>query len=298
MKSAIVKMHFVALLWGFAGVLGAVTSLDSSVLVTGRALVALLAVALWHGKREIVQALGLSRAQLVALIATGTLLGIHWIFFFKCIATSGVALALVTYSAGPAMIATAEVALGWAAPRRVIFLGALASWFGVWCIHPIWSIEQLFNPGFIYGVISSIAIVLMALSGKRLLKNKISSLALTLGQLFGALLISLPFAAQYYTDYTLQDALVIICLGVFCSALGQSLFNSALTSVRISTASIIATMETPYGIALAALLISQPLTAATTIGAALVTISAVLVSRPEDALENSESLRCQIPTPA
>lgn len=281
MNRAILSMHLVALLWGIAGVLGAITTLDSTVLVTSRSLVAMAAVIVFFGPRPIRDALELPARERVALVLTGLFLGLHWIFFFRAIHLGSVALALVTYAAGPALIAAAEVLLGWAPPRAVIFLGAFVSWAGVWCIHPVRSLDELLHPGFVSGVLSVLAIVLVGLSAKRLLRRQVSPLAVTVGQLVGALLVAAPFASfRIPAAIETKDLLVIVGLGVFCSALGQSLFNRALTSVRASTASIIATMETPYGVVLAALLISEPFTTATLLGTLLVTVSALIVSVP------------------
>lgn len=296
---AILCMHAVAFLWGVAGVLGAMSSLDATVLVVGRALVALLTIFIWYRLKRVVDALRISRGELFALFLTGVLLGIHWIFFFRAISLGGVALALVTYSTGPAMIAVAEVCLGWAAFRMAVFAGAVFCCVGVWCIHPITSVAELANPGFVSGMISSAAIVLMSLSGKRLLRKNISALALTVGQLFGAVIVSLPFAITNVPDQlAAKDIFVIFSLGIFCSALGQTLFNRALVEVRISTASIIASMETPYGVVLAALLVSQPLTLASILGTCLVTASAIIVSLTKQGPRGTKETPLQVLTSA
>lgn len=277
-------MHFVALLWGGAGVLGALTSIDSTLLVSGRSIVALCAVLCAYKLSSKKQFVFLSRKKLAALLLTGILLGIHWIFFFKCIQEGSVALALITYASGPAIIAIAEVLLGWSRPSLKIFIGALLSWLGIFCIHPITTLEQLLNSAFMYGCISAIAIVLMALLGKRLLRTEITALTLTLGQLSGALLVSIPFAASHiHEPITSKDIVVMLALGLFCSAIGQSVFNRCLGVVRVSTASVIATMEAPYGVILAWLFLADPLTPEVLLGTVFVTLSSILVSvRPAD----------------
>ena len=169
---------------------------------------------------------------------------------------------------------------GCRAPRRIaIFVAALVAWAGIFAIHPLHGMEELAHVGFISGIAASFAISGMALCVKRLIMQGVSHMTVTFAQLIGAVCFSLPIAAMRFSgEVALTDIGVILFLGVICSALGQTLFNSALRVVRISTASIVSSMETPYGILISFLLRGTPITLPVVAGTTLVTIAAVIVS--------------------
>ena len=167
-------------------------------------------------------------------------------------------------------------------------MSVILSFFGVSLIHPLNEMDAFLNIGFLYGIASMLAITGMALIAKKLLNEKMDPLALTLGQMTGGLLLTAPLTLQSLTfPLPIMDILVMIGLGVFCSALGQTLFNSSLTSVSLSTASIIASMEAPYGVLLAFVILGQPLTLPVVGGVCLVTLSAILVSLPSQSGESN-----------
>lgn len=274
-------MHLVALLWGVTGVLGAAASVDSSVLTAGRAAFALITIVIWFKPAAIKSAVSLQPKILATLLLIGVLLGIHWIFFFLSINKGGVAIGLVTYATTPTLIAIGEVLIGAAPLRLRTFFAAILSFVGVFTIHPIDNFTSLTKDGLGYGLLATLAIGIAALLSKRLLTNGVSPLELTLGQLTGALVVSLPIAFPHLsTSINAKDWLIVAGLGIICSAFGQTLFNKALMAVSVSTGSIIASMEAPYGVLLAKLLISQPLTLSVIVGVLLVTVSAILVSLP------------------
>ena len=259
---ALTYLHIAALLWGFSGVIGALTTVDSSVIACGRSILALIAVIAWFGIPKVKASIDLPPRVLFLLMLAGGLLGIHWIFFYLSITRGSVAIALATYAASIALIACAEVLLKWAPFRPIVIFSALLSFSGICIIHPITSLEALTERGFLYGAISSIVVACAGLLGKWILTtHKISALSLTVGQLSGAIIATLPLALFHFsTDISGRDILIIAALGIFCSAIGQTLFNGGLKFVPIGTAAIIADMEAPYGVLLAAVLIGQPLT--------------------------------------
>lgn len=280
---AILSMHVAALLWGLSGILGSITTVDSSIIAFGRAIFALLIVYFWFGSKDIRTSLHLTPRVLALLGLTGFCLGIHWIFFFLSIVKGGVAIGLVTYTASSTLIAIFEVVLGFARARLMTFFAAFLSFAGIYVIHPITSVASLMNEGFLYGMLATLFISIGAVNGRRLLLTKrIDSIALTIGQLVGVIIVTSPFVLYHVAQpITVKDILAIAGLGIFCSAIGQTMFNRALSSVQASTASIISNMEAPYGIILAALLLSQPITLTIVIGMLLVTGSALLVSLPK-----------------
>ena len=278
---AIIYMHLAAILWGFSGVLGALTAVDSSLVAFGRSIFALGTLVIWFGIPKVKAAFKLPYRSIALLLLAGLLLGVHWICFFHSISKGGVAIALITYAAAAGFIATGEVLLGWSPMRAIKIIAIILSILGIYIINPITNFESLKNEGLIYGIFSSLTISCTALFGKYLLmKDRVNSLALTLGQLGGAIVLTGPFAIRHLSNsITLQDLLIIAALGIVVSALGQTIFNKALRVVPVSSGAVIANMEAPYGVILAAILVSQPITLPITLGLGLVTFAAILVAK-------------------
>jgi drug/metabolite transporter (DMT)-like permease len=273
-------MHIAAIMWGLTGVLGALTTLDSAVTTVGRSICALVAVFCWYGVSAIRSALALPFAILGRVLVTGFLLGLHWIFFFLSIAKGGVAIALVTYAAGASFTTLAEIMLGWSRARWLKFFAPLLSLAGVYVISPVSQLGEIVsNEGLYYGLLSCLLVSLMALNGKALLRiERLDPLTITIGQFAGAIVVSAPVAAMHLPSaLNVNDIAITVVLGMGCSAIGQTLFNKALKVVPVGTATVVANMEAPYGVILAAFIVGQPITAAVALGVVLVTAAAILV---------------------
>lgn len=282
---AIAAMHLSALLWGLTGVLGAMTSLDSSILTVGRSIFALVAVTSWFGFGAVKAALHLRRGLQFRVVLGGFLLGLHWIFFFLSVAKGGVAIALVTYAAGAGFIAGAEVLLGWTKPKLASLIAPGLSFAGIYVMVPFTDLQSVLNnQGLVYGMISSFLLCVLAINGKSLMsRNGVAPLAITTGQLLGAIIIGSPVALAYLPQaFTLKDLAILILLGAFCSAVGQTLYNRALQTVPAGTGAVIANMEAPYGVVLAALLVAQPITGEVAVGVVLVTLSSLVAGFNSD----------------
>jgi drug/metabolite transporter (DMT)-like permease len=96
MKKALIQLNAAVFLWGFTGVLGRAITLDSTRLVWWRMLITM--VSLWalyliQGKaRRIPVKAGL----IISLI--GTILALHWVFFYASIKLANVTIALTCLS--------------------------------------------------------------------------------------------------------------------------------------------------------------------------------------------------------
>jgi len=62
-----------------------------------------------------------------------------------------------------------------------------------------------------------------------------------------AAVVLLPFAAAHWPVFTLHDVLLLLVLGVLCTAIAHSLFIDGLKGINTRTASMIACLEPVYG---------------------------------------------------
>lgn len=281
---AVVQLHFVALLWGFAGVLGTQATISSAGVAVGRSLCALLALVCWCGPSRVLGSLQLPSRALCGVFLNGLLLGLHWIFFFRSIALGGVAVGLVTYASAAGVIVLLEVLLGWARLSVMRVLAPLLSVAGVYVIAPSGSDSDLsMQAGLLFGLLSALVYAFMIVLGKGLMtRGAVKPLAVLSGQLVGATVIGIPVVVwQGIPPIGAHDLGVVVLLGVLCSAIGGGLFNRALVVVRSGTAAVITNMEAPYGVFLAWLLVGEQISTHTLLGVGLVTVAAILAARAD-----------------
>jgi drug/metabolite transporter (DMT)-like permease len=272
-------LHLVALIWGASGVLGALISASPSIVTSGRSFFAALAIILFFRKRLFTELKQISRPNILSLLLTGVLLGIHWICFFKSIQAGGVAMGLVTYATAPTIIALLEVIFLKAEQSYSILLAALLSVAGVWMLHPVTNISALLDEGFVFGMGSALSVGVNWILVKRLLNKEVGFVPLSVLQIGGACLATLPMALMSdLAEVSKADLIYIFILGLVCSAIGQTICIKCLKYVRASKASIITSMEAPYGVILAVLFAGQTLTLKVITGVILVTLATVIVS--------------------
>jgi drug/metabolite transporter (DMT)-like permease len=87
--------------------------------------------------------------------------------------------------------------------------------------------------------------------------------------LFAAMAL-LPFALAEWESVSVLDVLLLIVLGILCTAVAHSLFIAGMHGVPARTASTIACLEPVYGTLLAVLLLGERLTLRTVLGGAVI----------------------------
>lgn len=84
-------------------------------------------------------------------------------------------------------------------------------------------------------------------------------------------------------DLTIPQTLfawtILLCLGVFATAIPVVAFFAGLKQIGASRAGIISTVEPPVTVALGAILFAEPVTAATVIGGVLILIGVIVLER-------------------
>jgi drug/metabolite transporter (DMT)-like permease len=88
-------------------------------------------------------------------------------------------------------------------------------------------------------------------------------------------------AASTFDNFVItgRELILIVVLGVVCTALAHTLFIASLLRVPAATASVVSVLEPVYGIALAALLQGEIPDARTLAGGALIVLAALLATR-------------------
>lgn len=270
-------LHVAVALFGFAGLFGKWLTLPPITIVFGRAFTASVALAvLLRVQREAGKLAG--RGVDWRLAVNGAILAVHWVAFFQAIQTASVAVGLLGFASFPLFVLLLEAALR---QRRLLarewVTAALVS-AGLLLLVPEFRWENRTVQGLTWGVLSGFAFALLAV-GNRALAARYSpgTIALWQNACAAACLFPLVLVSAALPDA--HDALLLLVLGVVCTAFAHTLFIGSLRALSAHTASVVAALEPVYGIALAFLLLGETPGARTLAGAALIVGAALSATR-------------------
>jgi drug/metabolite transporter (DMT)-like permease len=259
MKKALLQLHAAVFLAGFTGVLGRLISLNELFLVWYRLLFAI--IVLWLIKLIFIKSeIKFGKKNIVKLFFTGSLVALHWVFFYGSIKYSNVSVGLVCFSSIGFFTALLEPII---MKRRLIFLEVFFGLMGMFGIFLIFHFNQNFSIGIFLGLISSFFAVLFTISNKDLVKT-VSPFDISLYEFTGGfftLSCILPFYFYFFPSVSfilsLQDFGWLMILSLFCTVLAFNLSASALKKISSFTVNLTFTLEPIYGILLAFLIYKE-----------------------------------------
>ncbi|HET8845987.1 MAG TPA: EamA family transporter, partial [Ktedonobacteraceae bacterium] len=264
------------LCFGLAGVLGKLSALPAPTIVFGRTFFAglvLLAVC-WF--RRVPLRAKRSRDSFL-LVGQGLLLAFHWTAFFQAINVSNVAIGLLSFSSFPLFTAALEPLLLHQRPGRTQIVAALLILLGIYVLVPSFTLQNTTTLGVLWGVLAGASFALLSVTN-RWLGRTYSSLMISLYQDGIAAIVLIP--ALFFTPIGAfrapHELLILLLLGVVCTALAHTLFIASLNTITAQTASLLASLEPVWGILFGVILLGNIPTASTLIGGALI-VGAILV---------------------
>jgi drug/metabolite transporter (DMT)-like permease len=275
LATAVVALHLAVALFGFAALFGQWIALPPAIIVLGRTLVAAMTLAL---------AAPLFRRATgrpsMALAVNGALLALHWVSFFAAVQTASVAIGLLSYASFPAFVVAIESVVQRRRPRLggLAVVGVVA--LGLALLVPDFSWSSRAVHGLAWGLVSGFTFALLAVRNRAWV-SRIGPITLALWQNGFAALWLLALVASTFDNFVItgRELVLIVVLGVVCTALAHTLFIASLLRVPAATASVVSVLEPVYGIALAALLQGEIPDARTLAGGALIVLAALLATR-------------------
>jgi len=258
------------LFFGLAGVLGKLSVLPAPLIVFGRAFFAglvLLAVC-WF--QHIPLRPKRSRDGFL-LLGQGVLLALHWTAFFQAINVSNVATGLLAFSSFPLFTAALEPLLLHQRPSRIQIVAAFLILGGIYLLVPSFTLQNNTTLGVVWGVLSGAAFALLSVTN-RWLGRTYSSLMISLYQDGIAAIVLLPvfFLTATSAFWMPHELLILLILGVVCTALAHTLFIASMRAITAQTASLLASLEPVWGIVFGILLLAAIPTASTLLGGAVI----------------------------
>lgn len=248
-RKSLAEIHIAVLLFGTAGLFGKWLVLSPLTIVLGRVFFASLTLAVLLKLTR--QGFSVSPRKIyLDLVLLGFILAIHWACFFQSIQVSTVAVGLLSFATYPVFTTFLEPLL---LKEKIIKMNILLSVFclvGVFFIIPHFGFGHSAFVGVLWGLLSSLTFALLTVLNRSLTQN-LPSLLLAFYQDFFALLFLLPSCFVLKPALNARDILLLLLLGVFCTAGSHSLFIDGMKRIKAQTASLIHTLEPVYGIVFA-----------------------------------------------
>jgi drug/metabolite transporter (DMT)-like permease len=237
--------------WGFTGVLGALISIDAVQMVWYRVLIAslsLFAYFIWS-KTDI----KVSRKEFMQFFFTGSIVAIHWIFFFHAIKVANVSVSLICLSSVTLFIAILEpIVKKQNVSKGDIFIGLVI----IIGIYLIFKFESKYTTGIIFGLLSALAASIFSTINSTLVQNTNPSIIgfyelsgaffwITVYRLFDTSLVHETF------NLSLSDWFYLMILGTICTALAYVAGVGVMRTLSAFRVALVTNLEPVYGIILA-----------------------------------------------
>ena len=266
----LVSANVAVLFFGLAGVLGKLSVLPAPLIVFGRVFFAGLVLLTICWFQRIPLRPRRTRDGFF-LLGQGVLLALHWTSFFQAINVSNVAIGLLSFSSFPLFTAALEPLLLHQRPNRIQIVAAVLILLGIYLLVPSFTLQNQTTLGVAWGVLSGATFALLSVTN-RWLGRAYSSLAIGLYQDGVAAVVLLPafFLLATGSFWMPHELLILLILGVVCTALAHTLFIASMRDITAQSASLLASLEPVWGTVFGVLLLRDIPTASTLLGGAII----------------------------
>jgi len=279
MRKSYLILHIAVILAGFTGIFGKLISLNEVALVWYRVLFSTLILLLGFKILKIRRLDSLK--DKIVIVQVGSLLMLHWIFFYASIKYANVSVGVICYCLTSFFTAIFAPIIN---KKRFNYEQLFLSLLTIVGISLIFHFDASYQLGIILGVISSSFSALYTIYNERIVL-KYDSKIINYYQLGGGTIllgILMPF---YYLIFpqlvyipSLTDVVYLILFSIFCTIGLYILFAEALKNLSAFTVNLTFNLEPIYAIGLAFLIFDEAkeVNASFYWGLALVLLSVVL----------------------
>ncbi|SMC58970.1 DMT family transporter [Pedobacter nyackensis] len=244
-------LHFTVFIWGFTGILGALISVDAVQMVWYRVLIATITLFIYFKLSK--TSLKVTKKQFLQFFFTGSIVAIHWIFFFYSIKVSTVSVTLVCLSSFTLFTAILEPIIK---KQKIQIADIIIGLIIILGIYLIFKFESQYTLGIIFGLSAALGSSLFGTINSTFVQ-KSDPLVISFYEIAGAF-----FWISVYRlfDQTLlterfnlspNDWIYLIILGTICTALAYVAGVSVMRTITAFRVALVTNLEPVYGIILA-----------------------------------------------
>ncbi|WP_378184682.1 DMT family transporter [Aquimarina sp. W85] len=271
----ILELNLAMLFISTSGVLGRYIELPVPVTIGLRALFAAIVLFLYCRWQKM--SFNIQSKDRLSILATGVLMGLHWITYFYALRLSNVAIGMLSLFTYPVITALLEpMLLKTKFDRSHLLLGGLVV-IGVYFLLPVISFENSITQAVMLGVLSALFYALRNL----ILKSKVTNYNGSMLMWYQLLIISVFLLPSFYffeVSHVKNQWHYLVILAFLTTAVGHTLFLKSFKQFSITTASIISSTQPIYGIVLGILVLGEIPKVSTCIGGVLILCSVVIES--------------------
>ena len=245
------NLHIIVFIWGFTAILGALITITADSLVWYRMFFASIFLGFFLVFKK--KSFKIPLKSFLKLIFVGLLIALHWIFFFKAIHVSNVAITLSVFSLGAFFASLLEP----------LFYGRKVLWYEVFFgliiiagLALIMKVEVNYLEGMLYALAAIILGVIFTLLNGKLIADHDPSVISFYEFLAGVFFITIYFLFQqkFTTDFfvlTTNNWILILVLASICTAYAFTASVKVMQKLTPYTVMLTTNLEPVYGIVLA-----------------------------------------------
>lgn len=269
------EIHLATLFISTSGFFGRYIDLPAPLTIAIRAALALLFLILyckWKNK-----AFQIQNSDIFPILASGVLMGIHWVTYFMSLQLSNVAIGMISLFTYPVLTAFLEPFFLKIKFQKIHLLLGLLVMLGIYFLVPEINIENTNTLAIAIGVFSALCYSIRNL----ILKTKVNSYEGSVLMSYQMGIISLLLIPTYFI-YDLDEVNTewggLIGVALITTMIGHTMFINTFKHFSITTISLISSSQPVFGIIIGALFLSEIPAWSTIFGGALILTAVVVES--------------------
>ena len=217
-KHKLLSLHFMVLILGFTGVFGKLISLNTIELVWYRMLIAFVTLFTFLVfKKELTK---IKKKDFFGLLFVGSLVAVHWFFFFESIKVSNVSVAVVCLSTASFFSAMIEPLFLKRKPKLYEYILGIVVFVTLFLMLEA---ETKYTMGYVYGIIASFLGTLFTLYNAKYINRLEASKITMVEMLAGVIIFSILMLLNKEIGINnlkidINDFVYLLLLGTICTA--------------------------------------------------------------------------------
>lgn len=255
------KLHFIVVLWGFTAILGLLITIPAVEMVLYRTLLAALGLGVLILTTK--KSFQTEPLDFLKILATGFIVGIHWIAFFASAKVSNASVSLVGFATGSLWTAFLEPLMG---RKRIKLFEVALGLVVIIGLYVIFSFDFRYPLGLALGIASGFTIALFTVFNSKFVQ-RVDPYTITFYEMIGAFLCTLLFLPLYKSLWAENHQLHLIptgldwfylgILSIVCSVYAYSVGVELLKRLSVFHVQLTSNLEPIYGIIMALLIFRE-----------------------------------------